>query len=290
MLPGTWSHAGQHKQELGTEEYLLVAKNRSGISRDVAAEVLFESDRTCCVCRERGKPVQIHHIDKNPSNHDPENLAVLCLDCHNQTQLKGGFGRKLDAQQVVRYRHDWRNRVARRRDLADDLASARAVGLSLRTFAETASDASPSQGPIEPGTRSSDLFKYINALPAIRHEAVAKARPLWDGTTASMMQGCYDVIDVLEQILTHLASWYPGRHFGDKDAKDYMNAMTASRFEWHGAHLEPEGPGTSGTIIGPMAANSVMSDLEGMVVEMVRSLTMDEDAFDFASWAKDWQR
>ena len=261
------------------------------IPRDVAAKVLFESDRTCCVCRERGKGVQIHHIDENPSNHDPENLAVLCFNCHDQTQLKGGFGRKLDAQQVVRYLHDWRKRVANRRDLADPLASARAVGLSLRSFAETTSDASPPQGPIEPETRSSDLFKYINALPTIRREAYAKARPLWDtGVTANMMQGSYDVIDVLEQILTHLASWHSRRPFGEMDAKDYMNAMTASRFEWHRARLEPEGPGTSGTMIGPMAAGAVMGDLERMVVEMVSPLIMDEAAFDFASWAADWQR
>lgn len=68
---------------------------------------MFSADRTCCICRQRGRPVQIHHIDTDPSNNDIVNLAVLCTDCHNDTQLKGGFGRQLDAHQVRLYRDDW---------------------------------------------------------------------------------------------------------------------------------------------------------------------------------------
>jgi tetratricopeptide (TPR) repeat protein len=81
----------------------------------VAARLLFESDRTCCVCRTPGKPVQIHHIDENNSNTVTENLAVLCLECHDQTMLKGGFGRKLDSAQVLLYKTDWIKTVGRTR-------------------------------------------------------------------------------------------------------------------------------------------------------------------------------
>jgi hypothetical protein len=51
--------------------------------------------------------VQIHHIDDDPSNNEIRNLAPLCFDCHSETQIKGGFGRKLDADQVYLYRDDW---------------------------------------------------------------------------------------------------------------------------------------------------------------------------------------
>lgn len=85
------------------------------ISPDVAAKVQFLADRTCCVCRKQGKPVQIHHIDADPTNNDIENLAVLCLDCHTQTLVSGGFYRKLDANQVRLYRDDWLNAVAKQR-------------------------------------------------------------------------------------------------------------------------------------------------------------------------------
>ena len=90
-------------------------KQRTEISSDIAAQVLFESDRTCCVCRARGKPVQLHHIDDDPSNSAAQNLAVLCFDCHWQTQIRGGFDRKLDAAQVRIYKADWSKRLQAKR-------------------------------------------------------------------------------------------------------------------------------------------------------------------------------
>ena len=93
----------------------MTKKNRVEIPDEIAAEVLFRSNRTCCVCREK-KPVQIHHIDENPENYDEDNLAVLCFDCHRDTQLRGGFDRKLDSAQIRRYRKDWLIRVANKRE------------------------------------------------------------------------------------------------------------------------------------------------------------------------------
>jgi hypothetical protein len=90
-------------------------KVRAEISGDVAAAVLFRSHRACCVCRNLHKAVQIHHVDDNPGNGHPDNLAVLCFDCHRETQIRGGFGRKLDAAQILFYRSDWYSRVERGR-------------------------------------------------------------------------------------------------------------------------------------------------------------------------------
>ena len=92
-----------------------MAKKRVPIPKVDAARVLFASDRTCCVCRTSGKKVQIHHIDDDPSNNSPTNLAVLCFECHGDTQTAGGFGRHLDAEQVRLYRDDWHQNVAARR-------------------------------------------------------------------------------------------------------------------------------------------------------------------------------
>lgn len=97
-------------------EYVMSKKIRIGIPDDIAAKVLFLSDRTCCVCRSTNKPIQIHHIDENPANNHPDNLSVLCLDCHNDTMIKGGFGRKLNADQVILYRNDWLKIIKNRRE------------------------------------------------------------------------------------------------------------------------------------------------------------------------------
>jgi len=98
----------------------MVQQSRVEIPADIAAQVLFQSDRTCCVCRERRRPVQIHHIDGNPANSVADNLAVLCLECHRDTQVRGGFDRKLDAAQIVLYRDDWLNRIGTARDKVHD--------------------------------------------------------------------------------------------------------------------------------------------------------------------------
>jgi hypothetical protein len=86
---------------------------RVPVPDDDAAKALFYSDRTCCVCRAPKKPLQIHHIDDDNSNNVLENLAVLCLDCHTETQIKGGFARRLDAAQVRLYRDEWLDKIGR---------------------------------------------------------------------------------------------------------------------------------------------------------------------------------
>ncbi len=88
---------------------------RKQIPPKTAAKVMFISDRTCCVCRKPGKPCQIHHIDGDPNNNKINNLCVLCLDCHTETQISGGFHRKLSAEQIILYRDDWHIIVAKKR-------------------------------------------------------------------------------------------------------------------------------------------------------------------------------
>lgn len=70
--------------------------------------VLFESDRTCCICRDRARPVKIHHIDGNHSNNERSNLAVLCDPCHTLAHTNIPFSRNLTPDQVRMYDESWR--------------------------------------------------------------------------------------------------------------------------------------------------------------------------------------
>ena len=78
---------------------------------------MFQNDRTCCICREKGKDVQIHHIDNNRSNNNPQNLAVLCLDCHSRVTGSRGLGKKFTEHEIKQYKKDWEFRVKRKRGL-----------------------------------------------------------------------------------------------------------------------------------------------------------------------------
>ncbi|EIO3980485.1 HNH endonuclease [Vibrio vulnificus] len=95
-------------------------KTRVKIPEELAAKVQFDSDRTCCVCRTENQRIQIHHIDENPSHNQYENLAVLCFQCHWETQIRGGFDRKLNAAQVKLYRDDWLEIVKRNREQGNE--------------------------------------------------------------------------------------------------------------------------------------------------------------------------
>lgn len=109
-----------------------MANKRIPIPKALATEVMFAADSTCCVCRENGKAVQIHHIDGNPSNNTLENLVVLCLEHHNRTQMSGGFGRKLDADLVTLHRDEWLKDVKWRRAQANERAVTKVVeGVSI---------------------------------------------------------------------------------------------------------------------------------------------------------------
>lgn len=275
-----------------------MGKRRSAVPSDIAGRLLFDSDGTCCACRIPGRRVQIHHIDEDPTNHDPHNLAVLCFECHDKTQIKGGFGRTFDSAQVTHYRHDWHRRVIRRRDSADEIASGRSLGLPLHepVSSPPIPNLTPSNKAAFKNPSRRSLLAYVRDLPAVRKEAYTRARPLKEGSTADQIQAGHDVLDVLTQIMVRLARWYPPNHFGERPVAEYISSLVSDRFAWHLALMEPDGAGTGGTIVGPLTMGAVITDIENMVADMVWCLTLDLSApvgggdLKFGVWERRWRR
>lgn len=266
-----------------------MAKERTPVSDEAAAELLFLSDRTCCVCRLRGKPVQIHHLDEHPSNHAMANLAVVCFDCHRDTQISGGFDRKLDAAQVRLYRDDWHRRVAARRDFDHGApVPGRASSSAARQAGTWPAEPHKHEGPDV--ARDARLLALIRSLPGRRLAAYRAAQPKWDtGVTSEMVDGNTIVVRELEQILIGLAGFYPNAHFDGRRPDDFFSAAIRDAARWHGECLEPHGPGTGGTIVSVLTGAEVVSSVERMVSDMVRALTNFRDDFNFHSWQAEWQ-
>jgi len=152
---------------------------RVPIPENIRTKVLYASDSTCCVCAElgMGKNVQIHHIDGNRNNHTFDNLAVLCLECHNKTQVKGGFTQQLTASVVIEYRNNWNNRVTLRRDSYDETATA------LRQQPELLSS-----NLLEHKEPKSPPVALINSLPEFKATLLAQVAPKWEtGVTPTMV-------------------------------------------------------------------------------------------------------
>ncbi len=59
-----------------------MAKNRSSIPKQVSESVLKEYRHRCAVCG-RHDP-HLHHLNEDPTDHDPHNLLPLCPNCHLQ--------------------------------------------------------------------------------------------------------------------------------------------------------------------------------------------------------------
>ncbi len=267
-----------------------MGKKRINIPETIATEIQFLSDRTCCVCNIRGNTIQLHHLDEDPSNNNIENIAVLCLECHAESQIKGGIGRKLDANQIKRYRHDWIQRVQERRKRADEIASIRSVTGTVRSLLEQ-----------EHLNVSDDYFtnddpelleKYLNEIIVVHKAQLTIAQVEWDsGVNSRMTNGSYTVIDFYSEVLIELATFYPKWHFNKQSPSHFFSELISSRFQWHRSMLEPGGSGTGGTIISTMAGGGVMDDLSRMIVDMVNALLFSYDLdrkIDFLNWKNSW--
>lgn len=263
-----------------------MAKLRACIPNGLASDVLFASDNTCCVCRERGKSLQIHHIDEDPNNNGFENLSALCLQCHNETQIRGGFGRKLNAQLITKYRDEWFERVILRRNLIDEMVVKRQVGETILNH-ETAKISQPA---IQHTQLKEQPIDYINSLPWFRAALLQQAQPKWDtGVTSTMVQANYDYIDSLTGILITLANYYSPEQFGNQSVQEYLSGIISTRFQWQRTIAEPHGPGTGGTIINVAIGGSVIDDVEKMVEDMVIALVGYDDTFNRKAWSKRWR-
>jgi hypothetical protein len=256
---------------------LKMSKSRTPIPDDISAEVMFQHDRTCCVCHDRGLAVQIHHIDVDPTNHAVSNLAVLCLEHHEQTQMRGGFAKKLKAADVVRSRNDWICRVRVRRDKTDELVIQHMAGMAPTKLDDWKI---PSRAKV---------VGFLNSLPSIRRAAIAAAQPLWEtGITSEVWQGSYDAINLLESAWLRLANFYPPSHFGERN--HFFSEFIAARFEWHRKICEPRGSGSSGEIVHLLTGVSVLDDVAKAIEETVDELFIGFclGPFDLEKWRNDW--
>ena len=81
---------------------------RVTVPKAIASEVLLANRHACCVCQH--PHVQIHHIDNNPAHNLFENLATLCLAHHNDASMQIGLTRKLQADEIRKYKSQWESK------------------------------------------------------------------------------------------------------------------------------------------------------------------------------------
>jgi hypothetical protein len=152
-------------------------------------------------------------------------------------------------------------RIADIRKRADELLLEKQLGvINAATTTKTSNWVRPSD---------LELAVYIESIPDTMTNWPS---PNWDnGATNVVAQATYRVIRVVERLWVGLSAWFPPRHFGNKDAAEYVSEYIAQRYELRYALLEPDGPGTGGTIMRPMAAYGVLLDVQDTI-----SLTVEK--------------
>jgi hypothetical protein len=118
-------------------------KTRTPISEAIRLDVIGKCNNRCCICQTPF--VQIHHVDEDPSNNSPDNLAPLCPNCHNHAHAKGVTTVHLTAARIKSLRDRWYEYCERRRDGSNISPNAllklknfvRAIGLAQYGWSKT---------------------------------------------------------------------------------------------------------------------------------------------------------
>ena len=75
------------------------------IEPSLRSKLLINNQHACSVCGKSG--VQIHHINSDHSDNVPSNLAVLCLQHHNEATASSGLSASLRPEEIRNYKKKW---------------------------------------------------------------------------------------------------------------------------------------------------------------------------------------
>ena len=257
-----------------------MAKHRTRIPKEVAAQVRWLSDDTCCICTEREKGIQIHHINEDPGDHSVETLAVLCLECHDQIHKTGGSTRKLDAHFVKLCRDKWLETVAWQRDEVNRKKVERQVGKNTKDRPEN---------KVQHTQLSEFPRGYIDSLPRFKSDLLQQIKKQKsDGTTLDIIEANSHYANALKGILVTLATFYSPEYFKDQSPQEFFSEIISARYRFHSIIVEPYGPNTGGTIRGIRYGLEITKDIENLIEAMVYGL-WEERYSEYEDWQELWR-
>lgn len=92
-------------------------KIRIKIPQTTVDQLMFNADHTCCICKQKGRSVQINHMSGDPSNNDYDNLIVLCLEHHEAVSRKSSMVKGYSVGELKLYKRQWEYEVRKNRGL-----------------------------------------------------------------------------------------------------------------------------------------------------------------------------
>ena len=93
----------------------MAKKKRVAIPTPLQRKVKAKNLGVCCVCKERGIGIHLHHLDEDPSNNVEDNLVVLCVKEHDQHHRPGAYTTvkhiELGKEKLKGFKEQWENTV-----------------------------------------------------------------------------------------------------------------------------------------------------------------------------------
>ncbi|ACV64514.1 hypothetical protein Dtox_3809 [Desulfofarcimen acetoxidans DSM 771] len=80
---------------------------RVKIPQDMSTKILVECHYRCCLCPEHSRIANIHHIDKNHSNNQYDNLVAVREKCHSDLHSKFEMRRNITPEQIGVFKQKW---------------------------------------------------------------------------------------------------------------------------------------------------------------------------------------
>lgn len=129
-------------------------KSRFALEESLKIEIIAKCNNRCCTCQTPF--IVIHHIDEDPSNNNPDNLASLCPNCHSQAHSKSQLTVNLTPSRIKSLRDKWYEYCEKRKEGANISPNAilkvknfvRSVGFAQYGWAKTFSALNPSYGKL----------------------------------------------------------------------------------------------------------------------------------------------
>ena len=146
----------------------MTMPKRVQIPEKTRIELMAKANNRCCVCQ---TPFfQIHHIDGDRSNNNPDNLAPLCPNCHDQADLKRQLSNRLTADRIIALRDRWYAYCETRKQGSNVSVNAilrmknfqRSMGYADISWKRTFSTLDPSYGKMSPNEIIDRVFSTTN--------------------------------------------------------------------------------------------------------------------------------
>lgn len=105
-------HTVPQLKELGISDELageVQNGTRPPVPTETVNKLLYESRSICCMCRENGKPIILHHINPwhKSRSHDENNLIALCLNCHGDVHTRRELSLNITPARLRDHKSRW---------------------------------------------------------------------------------------------------------------------------------------------------------------------------------------